>query len=539
MRCPHCKAKNPDNAIYCCACDVWILEPINREKKPPPRRDFWYRLRVRKRLLITVSAITAFCILLVCTLPHLQANNPAPTTPTPDIEYPYPETDFVLCRYNIEPIIHKNRLCFIFNEQLLETEYMDCQNFVTSLDGGAAAVLTDDNTLLYIRNHTVTPIANNVNDFKLSVSGDGIVFLDTNHVLYHYHVDHKGIDLIYDANPGLMDYEISPDGKSVAFFRDASRSSSIASVLWVYQNQQAFPYRSYNGNQHNIISISDNGQYIYTSDSTVLFCYSNQILTTIGQFAAGISNQRTYSNADHTQLLFYQNDGTYLSVNGQAATFISPEQLASISPEQTQSVRLGSTLTEPVKDLCSSLYLSNTTTSVTPNYTLWSFSEDGVCIPLSTNFYSYKLDPAGQYFYYCTSFSDLYLLDTNTIRKPQHIASNVTQFAITYNNSALFYTTKDATYIRNAAGETVALATHPRLAASILLVASDNHLYRIADLTSNFQTLSILSDNSRFEVIMQNIRSSYRKTASGLLYIDTDSGLYLCHDGTLTKVLTY
>lgn len=82
MRCPHCNAKNADNSIYCCACDAWILAPVNREKTPPPRRNVWYWLRSKKRLLTPIGVVTALCILLLCLLPHLHARRPqdAPTT---------------------------------------------------------------------------------------------------------------------------------------------------------------------------------------------------------------------------------------------------------------------------------------------------------------------------------------------------------------------------------------------------------------------------------------------------------------------------
>lgn len=88
MRCPHCNAKNADNAIYCQACDAWILAPVNREKAPPPRRNVWYWLRSKKRLLIPISVVTALCILLLCLLPHLLARRPQDAPTTPQIQHP-------------------------------------------------------------------------------------------------------------------------------------------------------------------------------------------------------------------------------------------------------------------------------------------------------------------------------------------------------------------------------------------------------------------------------------------------------------------
>ena len=98
MRCPHCNAKNADNAIYCCACDAWILSLVNREKSPPPRRNFWYWLRCKRQLLTATGIITALCILLICLLPYLPtAPQDAPTTP--QIQHPdhYEFANFYWC----------------------------------------------------------------------------------------------------------------------------------------------------------------------------------------------------------------------------------------------------------------------------------------------------------------------------------------------------------------------------------------------------------------------------------------------------------
>lgn len=535
MRCPHCKAKNPDNAIYCCACDAWILEPVNREKNPPPRRDFWYQLRSKKRLLITISTAIALCILLLCVLPQLlpQLPTPAPVDPTPIVS-----DNYILCQQNIEPIEHNGKLSFISDDQLLKTDYTECSKFITSLDGRTAAALTDDQTLLYIREQKVIPIAADIIEFKLSTTGDGMVYLDNHGNLWHYHIQNKNNDIIYDATPGLLDYDITPDGKTVTFFRDATLSDSIASVLWIYRNQEAFPCRSYDGNRHNIISVSNNGEYIYTSDFTTLFCYSNQILTKVGQFTASLSNRLTYSNADHTQLLFYQNDGTYLSVNGQAATCISPENLEPVFPEMTQSVRLSDTHTEPIKDFSKSIFQDTVLPTVAqlPAYSLWTLDETDVCQQLVNRYIFSQLDPSGRLFYYLSDTHDLYQLDLNVTQQPQHIASNVTQFAITYDNSALFYATNDAIYVRNAAGENASLALIP--SHPFLLVSGDNHLYMVDRFWTDNLSLTYLNDNGQFKIVEDPIKT-YTKRASGLLYIDTYKALYLCIDGELKEILAY
>ena len=536
MRCPHCKAKNPDNAIYCCACDAWILEPVNREKNPPPRRDFWYQLRSKKRLLITISTAIALCILLLCVLPQLlpQLPTPAPVDPTPIVS-----DNYILCQQNIEPIEHNGKLSFISDDQLLKTDYTECRKFSTSLDGRTAAALTDDQTLLYIRDHTVTPIGTNVTDFELSVTGDGVVFRDVKNSLYYRHVQENAALCIFDsdiADGNILDFSISPDGKTVAYYADDAFYRGNY-TLWVYQDQKTTPLSTLRSKWLTIISVSNNAQYIYTQDSAIITCYSNQAAITIGQFTASLSNRLTYSNADHTQLLFYQNDGTYLSVNGQAATCISPENLEPVFPEMTQSVRLSDTHTEPTKDFSKSIFQDTVLPTVAqlPAYSLWTLDETDVCQQLVNRYIFSQLDPSGRLFYYLSDTHDLYQLDLNGTQQPQHIASNVTQFAITYDNSALFYATNDAIYI-HAAGEYASLALIP--SHPFLLVSGDNHLYMVDRFWTDNLSLTYLNDNGQFKIVEDPIKT-YTKRASGLLYIDTYKALYLCIDGELKEILAY
>lgn len=471
-------------------------------------------------------------------LPYLFSDKSVPTAPQPEIPYPDSE-DYVLCRNHIEPIEYKNKLSFIFNDQLLLTDYSDIQGHFTSLDGSTAAVLTSDHTLLYIRNYTVTSIATDVINFELSVTGDGIVFQGSDDTLYHYHADSNTANIIQETNPGMMDYAISPDGKTVAFLRLSDQSDAV--TLWIHENGQSRPRAVYTGNTHYFISVSNQAEFIYTHDSATITCYSNQTQNMIGTLPASLSEHLTYSNADHTQLLLYQIDGTYLSVNGQVATRISSEQVRPIPPDLTQPVCLSNTYTEPVVDFSASLYRKIVMTDLLPlpAFTIWSINNEGICQQLINDVAFVQLDATGQYLYYRTANNDLYLLDRTRPAKSLYIASDVTQFAAACDNNALFYTTADALYILNATGESASIPMRPQNTyGSLLLATADNHLYRVENLTTNFPSVSMLNGSGGWLPIMQNIRT-FHVTASGLLYIDTEKGCYLCVNGELMEIMTH
>lgn len=545
MRCPHCKTKNPDNAIYCRNCDQWILAVVNREKTSPPHNDFWYKFWSKKRLLFTLSVATVLSILVLFLLPPLLSLFPALNTPIPTIpDHNTPETilanNYVICRSNIDSMEYRGKLCFIFDDRLLETDYAYATYFDTSLDGKTAAALTDDKTLLYIRNHTVTTIATDVTSFELSATGDGIAFLSTDNILCHYHIDQKYYEMIFDANPGLTDYEISPDGKTVVFFRvDAVNPTEY--LLWAYQNKESTLLAIYTQSVSNLISVSNDAAYIYLHDETMIYCRTSQGSANIGLYTPGFDTLFTYANSDHTQLLFHTNDGTFLSINGQPAVCVSNELLTPISAQLTQSIFTEGTYTEPIKDFTKSLFYSYMTggilSSQSPTYALW-YMHDTSCQKLDSGITSWKIDPSGRYICYLTESEDLYLVDRMISQEPQLIAHSVTEFSATNDYSEIYYFYFNQLYSIHLQSNAQPQLVYEGFGAFTLLPAADHamYLFQSSYVMDAYYATLLLCDQGQLKTIMPEFVTHFC-APNGQLYINTGDGYFLCaQDGTLRQL---
>ena len=544
MRCPHCKAKNADNAIYCQACGEWILLSVNREKNPPPYRDFWYWLGCNKRLVIAICAVAAVFVLLFCTLPYLGTSEPTPSAPAGvgDVQ-PDLLDNYVLCTDNIESVIRNGKLAFIHNDQLLETDYSSFEVIKTSLDGATAAALTGDNTLLYIRDGKVTAIAADVRDFLLSSSGDGIAYQDTNNILYHLDVEQKHWEMIYEASTGLIDYKISPDGKTVAFLLEDALNPSDHS-LWIYRNRAAFLAAIYTQTESRLISVSNDAAYIYLRDDAMYYCLAKEasgngfVSVNVGEIQYAFDSLFEHTNSDHTQLLFRNSNGTFLSINGQPAICISNERLTPASAQLTQSIYIDGTYTEPIKDFTKAFFYtaSDMLSSVILPIVLY-YMDEGSCKKLTSGVSSWKIDPKGRYICYLLESGDLYWSDL--VHASELIATGVTQFAVTNDYSEIYYFQAHQLYSMRLQADTTPQLVRESFGVVTLLPVGEQAMYLLQGnyvMDLYYASLFLCNQN---RPIWENVYTHYY-TASGRLYISIDDGFYLCtEDGTLHPIYPF
>lgn len=538
MRCPHCHAKNPDNTVFCVQCDGWILGPVYQEKTSPPRHSKLSKFLRKRWLFPTIASVCVLAIVItvLLTLPALQPQTEPPLSGVSE--------NHIQHVGSITPYTYENQLCFISNDTFLETEYSNYRSFSVSLDGRAAAVLTEDLDLLYIRDDTIRVIGQNVQRFILSVNGDGVAFLDNENKLARFHREQDQPEYIYPTTyPFMEEFAISPDGNTVAYFVDAGFSGPKGYSLFIHQNGESVFRFTHYGELRTIISVSDNGELVYMKNKHKVLCVDAdgfQKDIGIALISSGSGEYITISNADHNQLLFFGNDGTYLSDAGQPATKISPKRVYPVAPALTDSTYHDSAITYSCYDLTEQIFYDYSTggalSSMLPSYNLWRFSGNNTCQLLIADCYSYWIDPTGRYVFYNDGNSDLCVLDSQSNAYSRRVlASNVTQYTVAYDCSTVYYAEGKAIYSLSTLPDSQPQLLSQGLDSFVLLITNDNRLCVLNSFTEYFRTLFICKDGKLERVMGQVV--SHNLSTNGMLYVATENAYYLCAaDGMLTKL---
>ncbi len=223
-----------------------------------------------------------------------------------------------------EYIDHETGDIFVLNDNIIVSAE-DMANYTYSPDYLTFAVLAYDDTLSVVTKKGLEEIAEQVNNYVISDDGSKIVYIDYDEDrddigdLYSYDVA-KGESKKISSNCFSTDIKISPDGNSIAYIKD-------------YEDEDKFKlFTSIDGKEAVVgngmipIAISNNGSYLYYLDGDKIYVKT----TDDKQRLASNYDGTLYFNYDYSEVLYEDDDNTYISIKGSEKQKVSDDDFYSI-----------------------------------------------------------------------------------------------------------------------------------------------------------------------------------------------------------------
>lgn len=355
---------------------------------------------------------------------------------------------YVQVKQNILPVPQDGEIQIVVDNKVLkdtvEAEGLD--GWAANLDGKVAAFITEEDELYVVNGKKVKKVAEDVYDFELSVSGNGIAYVvkeDDERSLNLYNVGNGKSTVITDELANL-DYAIAPDGKSVAYFVEDDEEDE----LMFSKGKDAVKITSA---ECELYGISNGGKYIYVSsenDKGESFLYSYDTKgerTKLG----GINSSTILFNDDHTQIMFYNEGKTYISTKAKEAEKVSSDRLSLIIAPGSSTFEDDSSYTYPVSNLYNHVYTAIGDDSVSA----WLIKKNDKSEKLVSKISQVALDASAEYLYYIYDGEDLRFIkisdgDKATERYTE-LAEDVDGFVVTSDRKYVYYSADDTLYSIN------------------------------------------------------------------------------------------
>lgn len=552
MLCTKCGTENPDGSKFCGSCGTSLAAPVEEPKVPAaevseemavppvetpseepaaaqaaPKADVLASVKEKiapimdkikpfivknKLLLVGAGAALLFVIAISIIIGLCSGGN-----------------GFIAFENAILCNVLDDEVLVVWNDKLIKTgiEASGVDDPVYNLDGTVCAVLTDDNTLLVIRNKKVKTVSEDVLYFEMSSDGKGIAYItgDSDEAeLKLYNVgNNKSVTVDDEINiyaASILGMALSPDGKSLAYYQ--MDEDDEEPVLMLYANKKSIKITS---SLVGLIGLSNGGKQIYAIGEnddfeTVLYTYNNKGDREKVSTCSGTS---FFFNADHTQILFYNNGKSYISTKGKDPNKICSNAATLLVSSGSRTMTGLRCSTYPVDDLYNHVYAvyNNGATQ------LWNIQKnENRSAKLANNVYSCKLDADAEYVYYVNDDGDLKMLKIshgeNASNREKTIAEDVENFVITSNRKKVYFISDDGLYSCNATNGKSKKTIASEDIDSELVINSKNVVYYIMDgdvyaCSNGRKGSKVLSDFDAFESF-----------PNGTVYVlDNDDALYV------------
>lgn len=431
---------------------------------------------------------------------------------------------FILYKQNIEIIPFQGALHIIIDDKpLLETVGSEkVLKHRTSIDGTVAAFLTDQKELYVVHDRHLTKIADDVHHFEISSSGDGVAFArkyaeDYSLTLYSV-VKKKRFDITDRLS--RLDFSLSPDGRTVVYYTSSDKQEQLA--CWLNGKCLTITRRNCD-----LVGLANDGKYIYgvspkITGTSALFAYDTQGGATELGTVSSISFK---FNADHSQIMFYNNGKTLVSVDGKKAVTVSSNPLYMVTAPNNRSTSDENSITFPVTSLFNHVY----TCSDGEATSAWLIrSNPGQSEKLVSKVSGCTLDASAKYLYYIHDLEQLCVLRiSNGVHAAERsvcIADKVDTFAVTSNRQKVYFTNDQQLYCtagKNKGSPILVCDQHTGLqplisAADVLYFQSGEDLFGCKNGRKSFLALS-------------NTKSVF-SSANSVIYITGDNGIFTAYD---------
>ncbi len=390
---------------------------------------------------------------------------------------------------------------------------------VSSLNGEINAFITDEDDLYVIKGKKFKKVAEDVQSFQLSVSGDGLAYIsgeEDDMTLSLYNVKNGKSTTITDE-VGSSNYALSPDGKSVCYYTEDDDELE----LMYFKGSKSIKITS---SEARLLGLSDNGKQIYISteneeEETFLYSYNTKgDKTKLG----AISGENVRYNADHTQIMFYNEGKTYISNKGKDAEKASSDRLRMVIAPNAESFYgdyFG--ITYPVDSLFDHVYLASDGESTSA----WLIKKNAdKNVKLVSKVSGAKLDASAEYLYYIYDGEELRVIKLSDGDRASEryvtLAEDVDNYVVTSNRKLVYYVSDETLYsVNGKKGGRAKTITNDDVDTALALSGKDVCYYLMDG------DLYACSNGKKGAKVATEIETM-QSTANGVVYFLSEDALY-------------
>ena len=398
----------------------------------------------------------------------------------------------------------------------VKTDSEGVSGFKSSIDG-EVIVFEYDDTLYQLKGKKAKAFAEEADSFTLSLYGDSVVYTVTDGIektYYYAKVGGKSVEIFsneIDLTDGaiLSSYIISPDGKSVAY----TVTEGLETDLYYFNGKKSEKVAGCDGK---VVGMSSGGKYIYAvvideDLSTDLYVYNKngkreKIDSCSGRFAL---------NLDGTEIMFFDDGKSYISVKGKEAQKVAGDEVSLILPRYTTTYSAGSgTVIYPIDSLYGHVYSSG-------NTAYFVAKKESKNVKLVKADSSPKLDDSAEFLYYMDDETLMCLeisKGENAKDKAKEIAEDVESYVVTSDRKYVYYVSDSELFVVNGKKGGKPKTIESDDVARQLVLSNDDYLYYYCE-----DALCATKGKSKGKVIMEDAECA---SLSGYVYIADEDAMY-------------
>ena len=381
-----------------------------------------------------------------------------------------------------------------------------------------------------IKDKKIFKIDEDVVSFRLSPSGKGLayaVYDNDCYTLELYSVRSKKSVTVSDEMCGL-NFAISPDGKSVVY---TVEDDGKVEIMYAKGTRS----QAVTTDAEEILGLSNNSKQIYLisendDGDTVLYSYNKK-----GQRKnlGDIDSEYVRFNADHTQIMFYNNGKTYISNKGKDDEKIVSDSIRLVLAPNSQSISCSGnydyTTTYPVSSLYDHVYSGDDAWLIRKNA--------NKNVKLASDVSSCSLDKSARYLYFVHDYDELMVLKiakgNKAYSKAVTLADDIANYVVTSDRKLVYFISDKALYsVNGRKGGTVRKIANDDVEHYYLALNGKDTVYYIMDgdtyaCSNGRKGMRIVSDS----VVLAG-------TPNGVVYIRTVDYIYATTGSKKLKKIT-
>ena len=431
------------------------------------------------------------------------------------------DNGFIDYKQNIRFVDNGGEINVIVDDKVLSDsamgEYSD--NIRVSIDGKVAAFINDEDELYVVNGKKLKKVADDVSFFELSSSGEGLayaVYEGEHYALTLYSVKNKKSKTV-STEVSNLDFSLSPDGKSVAYYVEGDDADN----LMFFKGSKSLTISS---SYSDLVGLTNNGKHIYAicqndDGETQLYAFDKD---GDRQKLGNINSTSVKFNADHTQIMFYNDGKTYIAAKGKDAVKVSSNSLYLVTAPNSQSASDNNSITYPVDSLYNHVY----TCSDGENTSAWLIKKNvDKSEKLVSRVSSCTLDASAKYLYYIYNYGELRVVKISDGDKAadryKTIAKDVHNYVVTSDRERVYFLANG--YLCCTNGEKGGRA---RIIANdnldyILAINGKDVVYYVMD-----GDLYACDNGKKGKRVVSDAELVYH-TANGLVYAQNDDSIYV------------
>ena len=402
---------------------------------------------------------------------------------------------------------------------------------VNSLNGKVTAILTDEGDLHVVNGKKIVKVDEDVASFQLSPSGKGLAYAvdeDDAYTLKLYTVSSKKTVTVSDEMCSL-NFAISPDGKSVVYgvedddeveimYAKGDKSQKVASDV------------------EDIVGLSNNGKYIYLisendDGDSILYSYNKKGER---ENLGDVDSDNFRFNDDHTQVMFYNDDKTYISNKGKDGEKIVNDTVRLVVAPNAHANSYSSdyATTYPVSSLYNHVYTGDNA---------WLIKKNAdKTVKLASDVSNCTLDQSAEFLYFIHDGEELMVLEISkgdkAYSKAVTLAEDIgryTTYVVTSNRKLVYFIDDETLYsVNGKKGGKAKKISNDDVEGSLAINSKDVVFYVMDG------DAYACSNGKKGKKILSDVIYAYN-TPTGIAYALSEDTLYANKTGNkLKEILT-